>query len=62
MEMDRSAKAKTAFTVEGGLWEFRVMPFDLCNAPATFEKLMEHVLAGLPWTVCLVYLYDIILH
>ena len=38
------------------------MPVDMCNAPATFEKLMEYVLAGLPWTVCLVYLYDIILH
>ena len=38
------------------------MPFGLCNAPATFERLIELVLVGLPWSVCLVYLYDIIVH
>ena len=42
------------------MWQFRVMPFGLCNAPATFERLMERVLVGLPLTVCLVYLDDIL--
>ena len=60
--MDPSGKKKTAFSAGGGLWQFRVMPFGLCNAPATFERLMERVLAGLPWSVCLVYLDDIIVH
>ena len=36
------------------------MPFDLCNAPATFECLMDRVLQGLRWSRCLVYLDDII--
>ncbi len=60
--MDPADKEKTAFSIGGGLWHFRVMPFGLCNAPATFERLMDHVLAGLPWNVCLVYLDDIIVH
>jgi len=37
-------KEKTAFSVGNGLWQFTVMPFKLCNAPATFERLMERIL------------------
>lgn len=57
--MDPQDKEKTPFTTEAGLWQFRVMPFGLCNAPATFEQLMDKVLAGLPPTVATVYIDDI---
>ena len=53
-------REKTAFCTAEGLFEFKVMPFGLCNAPATFQRLMNSVLAGLPWNSCLVYLDDII--
>jgi len=36
------------------------MPFVLCNAPATFQRLMDLVLSGVQWQQCLVYLDDII--
>ena len=44
-----------------GLFEFKVMLFGLCNAPATFQLLMDTIPAGLQWTNCLVYLDDIVL-
>ncbi|GFV62885.1 retrovirus-related Pol polyprotein from transposon opus [Trichonephila clavipes] len=37
------------------------MPFGLCNAPTTFELLIETVLGGLSYEACLVYLDDIII-
>ena len=58
--LDNSSKEKTAFSTGNGLWQFNVMPFGLCNAPATFERLMEQVLFGLPMSVALVYLDDIL--
>jgi len=51
---------KTAFCMQEGLFEFNVMPFGLCNAPATFQRLMNAVLAGLQWTSYLIYIDDII--
>ena len=60
VELEESAKEKTAFSYGKGLWQSHVMLFGLCNAPATFERLMESVLAHMPWETCLVYLDDII--
>lgn len=60
VEIEDKDKEKTAFSAGDGLWQFSVMPFGLCNAPATFERLMEHVLRGLQWKTCLIYLDDII--
>ena len=34
------------------------MPFGLKNAAQRFQRLMDHILAGLPW--CFVYLDDIL--
>ena len=48
VQMDPKDKEKTAFTVGGGgLFQYETMPFGLCNAPATFQRLMEEVLRGL---------------
>ena len=54
-------KSKTAFrTSSGQLFEFNRLLFGLCNAPATFSRLMDNVLSGLSWEICLYYLDDII--
>ena len=58
--MSPEAKRKAALVTNEGLFQFRVMPFSLCNAPATFERLMDRVLCGMRWSRCLVYLDDVI--
>ncbi len=61
VEVSPEDRNKTAFCTHEGLFEFRVMPFGLCNAPATFQRLMDAVLAGLQWSSCLVYIDDIVI-
>ncbi len=58
--MKESDKEKTAFATYMGLYQFTVMSFGLANAPSTFERLMENVLRGLQWEICLLYMDDII--
>ena len=55
-----TAREKSAFITYGGLWEFHVMPFGLCNAPSTFQRLMESILKNLNYRTALCYLDDII--
>ena len=61
MPITEQDKANASFrTSSGQLYEFNQVPFGLCNAPATFSRLMDCVLAGLHWETCLFYLDDII--
>ena len=57
---DDGSKEKTAFCTHLGLHQFTVLAFGLCNAPATYERLMENVLRGLQWKECLVFIDDVI--
>ena len=59
--MNRADQEKTAFCTPEGLFEFTVMPFGLCNAPATFQRYMDMILVGLQWNRCLVYLDDVVI-
>lgn len=59
--LDPSTKHKTAFATMDGLYEFNRLPFGLKTSPACFSRMMNHVLAGLTYVECLVYMDDIIL-
>ena len=59
--MDKESKQYTAFTLGSmGLYECESMPFRLCNAPPTFQRLMQNCLGELNLTYCLIYLDDVI--
>ena len=53
-------KEKTAFSVPNGKFEFNVMPYGLCNAGATYQRMIDICLAGLPPNRVLAYMDDII--
>lgn len=61
IEMDPEHREKTAFSTAQGHFEFTRMPFGLKNAPATFQRAMNNILAGYIGTICYVYLDDIII-
>ena len=61
VEVDSADKEKTAFLTSQGHFEFKVMPFGHTNTPATFQCLMERVLAGMSDKQCLINLDDVII-
>lgn len=54
-------KDKTAFCTPFGLFEYNWMPFGLCNAPSTFQRLMERVFGDQRFQSLLLYLDDIVI-
>ncbi len=52
-------RKKTAFITKYGLYEHIKMGFGLCNAPATYSRVMNLVLRGLTWKTVLAFLDDI---
>ncbi|RXN21037.1 Transposon Ty3-I Gag-Pol poly [Labeo rohita] len=57
MEKDRP---KTAFCTPFGLFEWNRMPFGLCNAPSTFQRLMERLFGDQQYQSLLLYLDDVV--
>ena len=58
--IDPGSADNTAFLTRRGTFKFKVLSFGLTNAPALFQRLMDLILTGLTWEVCLVYLDDVI--
>ena len=63
VQMDEESRQYTTFTVGSmGMYEFLCMPYGLCNAPATFQLLMQNCLGELNLTYALIYLDDVIVY
>ena len=61
--MSEKSQQYTTFTVGSlGVYEFLWMLYGLCNAPATFQRLMQNCLGELNLTYALVYLDDVIVY
>ena len=58
--LSKRAQEVCAFITPSGLYKYTVMPFGLRNAPATFQRLMNLVVAGLEG--CAVYLDDVVIY
>ena len=61
IELKENNKEKTAFISSAGLWEFNFMLFRLCNAPATFQRLMDNILRDPEWEAGQDYIDDVII-
>jgi hypothetical protein len=55
-------REKTAFGTPWGSYQFRRLPFGLCNTPATYCRLVQMVLQGIPYSMALPYLDDTCVH
>ena len=63
IKMAEESRQYTAFTVGSlGIYEFLRMPYGLCNAPVTFQHLMQNCLGELNLQYALIYLDDVIVY
>ena len=53
---------KTTFSTKLGTYEYLVMPFGLCNAPAAFQQWINEVLMQYIDVCCIVYLDDVLMY
>ena len=60
--MANDSVEKTAFCTNLWQWEYLVMPFGLCNASSTFQRLMNEVFKREINSFILVHLDDILIY
>lgn len=53
---------KTAFRTQLGSYEWLVMPFGLCNAPATFQRFVQNMLHDFLGHFAVVYIDDVLVY
>jgi len=62
IQMKKGDQHKTAFRTRYGQYQYKVIPFGLVNAPATFQTMMNKILRGFFDHGVVVYLDDILIY
>ena len=61
LPVEPESRPYTAFSTSRGHWQYKRMPFGLCNAPAAFQRVMQDILKDFPRSKVIVYLDDILI-
>ena len=61
MPLNEGDREKTAFTVPRGKYEYNVTPYGLTNAGASYQRMMDMCMSGLPFDRILAYMDDIVI-
>ena len=62
LNLDEASKHYTAFSTLSGHWEFNRVTFGLTNSPPWLQRAVAAALRGIEWSICVVWMDDIIIH
>ena len=60
--IDKADRHKTAFASSFGLFQFKTMPMDLSNSPATFQRCVDLVFDGMQQKEIFLFLDDAVIY
>ena len=60
--LSKEDRPKTAFSTRDNHFQFTVLPQGITNGPATFQRIVNHVLGPTRWQYALAYIDDIIIY
>ena len=60
--LSEEERPKTAFSTRDNHYQFTVLPQGITNGPATFQRIVNHVLGPTRWRYALAYIDDIIIY
>lgn len=61
LPLESDSREYTAFSTPHGHWQFKRLSFGLKNAPAAFQREMQHMLSDFPWRRVVVYIDDVLI-
>ncbi|CAF1400609.1 unnamed protein product, partial [Adineta ricciae] len=60
--LSKEDRPKTAFSTRDNHYQFTVLPQGITNGPATFQRIINHILGPTRWKYALAYIDDVIIY